>query len=302
MRRLAGATERGGSALAALRATRWAPVASTARRRPYPPGLIVGATVFGVLVLIALLAPLLLSYDPNAPDIGAILHEPGGGHVAGTDTLGRDLLTRIVYGMRVSLLVAGAGMVGALTLGVSAGFLAAFGGRWAEAIVMRLVDIQLAFPYVLLAIALTSVLSPSIPVLIGLMVLAGWPAFARVVRSSALQEKAKDYVKSATLVGASRPRIAFKYVLPQLLPPILVLAAMQMAMMIVFEATLSYLGMGVQPPTPSWGGIMLEGRQHLHDAWWVSTLPGVGILLTTVSLNLIADGLQKRSGARLEGS
>jgi peptide/nickel transport system permease protein len=292
-----------GGPLTALKAGRWLPARSGdragARRRPLPPSLLIGATIFALMVLVALIGPLLLE-DPKQPDIANLLARPGSdGHLLGTDTLGRDLLSRIVTGMRVSLLVAGLGMVGAMLVGVSAGLLAAFGGRWAETVVMRLVDIQLAFPYVLLAIALTSVLTPSIPVLVLLMVLAGWAAFARVVRSSAMQERAKDYVKAATLAGASKPRIARKYVLPSLLPPILVLGAMQMAMMIVFEATLSYLGMGIQPPTPSWGGIMLEGQRYLKDAWWISTLPGVGILLTTVSLNLVADGLQKRFGARL---
>lgn len=298
MRRLMPVPE--GGPFAALRASRWVPArAAGARRRPLLPGLIVGGTIFALMVVLALAAPLLVG-DPKQPDIAALLTAPGGdGHLLGTDTLGRDLLARILYGMRVSLLIAGLGVLGAMTLGVSAGMLAAFGGRWAETVVMRLVDIQLAFPYVLLAIALTSVLTPSVPVLVLLMVLAGWAAFARVVRSSAMQERAKDYVKAATLAGASKTRIARKYVLPSLLPPILVLGAMQMAMMIVFEATLSYLGMGIQPPTPSWGGIMLEGQRYLKDAWWISTLPGIGILLTTVSLNLIADGLQKRFGARL---
>lgn len=301
MRRLMPVPE--GGPFAALKASRWVPArgaaAAGARRRPLPAGLVIGGTIFGLMVLLALFAPLLVG-DPKQPDIASLLARPlSAGHLLGTDTLGRDLFARILYGMRVSLLVAGLGMLGAMLLGVSAGLLAAFGGRWAETIVMRLVDIQLAFPYVLLAIALTSVLTPSIPVLVLLMVLAGWAAFARVVRSSAMQERAKDYVKAATLAGASKPRIARKYVLPSLLPPILVLGAMQMAMMIVFEATLSYLGMGIQPPTPSWGGIMLEGQRYLKDAWWISTLPGIGILLTTVSLNLIADGLQKRFGARL---
>jgi peptide/nickel transport system permease protein len=292
-----------GGPFTALKASRWVPARAGARagarRRPLPPGLLIGAAIFALMVLIAVFGPLFLD-DPKQPDIANLLAKPGSdGHLLGTDTLGRDLLSRIVTGMRVSLLVSGLGMLGAMLVGVSAGLLAAFGGRWAETVVMRLVDIQLAFPYVLLAIALTSVLTPSIPVLILLMVLAGWAAFARVVRSSAMQERAKDYVKAAALAGASKPRIARKYVLPSLLPPILVLGAMQMAMMIVFEATLSYLGMGIQPPTPSWGGIMLEGQRYLKDAWWISTLPGVGILLTTVSLNLVADGLQKRFGARL---
>jgi len=270
------------------------------RRRRVSLSLVVGATLFGTMLVVAIFATLISPHDPYAIDLNHLLARPGSpGHLLGTDSLGRDLLSRIMYGARTSLLVSGLGMLGSMLVGVTAGLMAAFGGRIVELLVLRLIDVQLAFPYVLLAIAITTVVRPSVPVLIMLMVLAGWAGFARVVRSAALQEAAKDYVKAAALVGATRTRIARKYVFPNLLPPILVLCAMQMAAMVVFEATLSFLGMGIQPPTPSWGGIMLESKTYLEQAWWVATLPGVAILVTTVSLNLLADGLQTMFGARV---
>ena len=150
------------------------------------------------------------------------------------------------------------------------------------------------FPYVLLAIAITSAIRPSVPVLILLMLLAGWAGAARVVRAIALQERGKDYVKAAAVIGASPLRIAMFHVFPSVVPSLAVLAAMQMAAMIVFEATLSFLGMGVQPPTPSWGGIMLDGKNYMTSSWWLTLFPGLAIVVTSLSLVLIGDGLQTR--------
>nr|WP_275982251.1 ABC transporter permease [Frigidibacter sp. ROC022] len=186
-------------------------------------------------------------------------------------------------------------MVGSICLGTLMGMLRGFGPGWLHPIVDRIIDIQLAFPYVLLGIAITSVVRPSVPVLILLMVLAGWAAVARVVRAIALQERAKDYVKAAEIIGASRLRIAAFHVFPSVWPSLMVLAAMQMAAMIVFEATLSFLGMGVQPPTASWGGIMLDGKNYITTSWWLTLLPGIAIMMTSLSLVLIGDGLEARA-------
>jgi len=203
----------------------------------------------------------------------------------------------VLYGGRVSLVVAGAGMIGSLLAGTIMGMLGAFGPRAVRLLVDRAIDIQLAFHYVLLAIAITSAVRPSIPVLILLMVLAGWAGAARVVRSIALQERGKDYVKAAAVIGASPLRIAMFHVFPSVQPSLLVLAAMQMAAMIVFEATLSFLGMGVQPPTPSWGGIMLDGKNYMTSSWWLTLFPGAAIVITSLGLVLIGDGLQQRRDA-----
>ena len=244
-----------------------------------------GVVLLVIMVLAAVAAPLLASSGPTPQ------------HWFGTDAVGRDLLSRVLYGGRVSLLIAGVGMIGSLTLGTLMGMLAAFGNRFVRPAVDRVIEIQLAFPYVLLAIAVTSAVRPSTPVLILLMVLAAWAAAARVVRAIALQERGKDYVKAAEVLGASRLRIAMLHVFPSVLPSLVVLAAMQMAAMIVFEATLSFLGMGVQPPTPSWGGIMLDGKNYITSAWWVASLPGLAIVVTSLALVLIGDGLQARTEA-----
>jgi peptide/nickel transport system permease protein len=267
-----------------------------ARLRP-GAALSVGVILLVLIILSAVAAPILAPAGPAVVDLGSVRLPPSADHWFGTDPIGRDLVARILYGGQVSLLVAGAGMIGSLSFGTLMGMLGAFGSYWVRAIVDRAIDIQLAFPYVLLAIAITSAVKPSTPVLILLMVLAAWAGAARVVRSIALQERAKDYVKAATVIGASPWRIALFHVFPSVLPSILVLAAMQMAAMIVFEATLSFLGMGVQPPTPSWGGIMLDGKNYITSSWWLTTLPGLAIVLTSLSLVLIGDGLQARTDA-----
>ncbi len=266
------------------------------RLRPGVP-LTVGVIMLVLIVLSAIAAPLLAPAGPAVVDLGSVRLPPSAEHWFGTDAIGRDLLARVLYGGPVSLLVAGAGMIGSLALGTLMGMLGAFGGYWVRAVVDRAIDIQLAFPYVLLAIAITSVVRPSTAVLILLMVLAAWAGAARVVRSIALQERGKDYVKAASVIGASQLRIALFHVFPSVLPSLLVLAAMQMAAMIVFEATLSFLGMGVQPPTPSWGGIMLDGKNYITSSWWLTTLPGLAIVLTSISLVLIGDGMQARTDA-----
>jgi len=270
------------------------------RRLPLNAPLVAGVVLLALVILAAICAPLLQPRGPTAIDLRAVRLPPSLAHPFGTDAIGRDLVARVLFGGRISLLVAGAGMIGSLLAGTIMGMLGAFGPRWLRVVVDRIIDIQLAFPYVLLAIAITSAVRPSIPVLILLMVLAAWAGAARVVRSIALQERGKDYVKAAAVIGASPLRIAMFHVFPSVLPSLLVLAAMQMAAMIVFEATLSFLGMGVQPPTPSWGGIMLDGKNYMTSSWWLTVFPGLAIVLTSLSLVLIGDGLQGRRDAMRE--
>jgi peptide/nickel transport system permease protein len=267
-------------------------------KRSWNLELTAGLLILLVVVLAALLAPALAPFPPTRINLAVVRKPPSLQHLFGTDGVGRDVLSRVLYGGRVSLLVSTAGMCGSLLLGTAMGLLGALADRFARWAVDRLIDVQLAFPYVLLAIAITSAMQPSIPVLILLMVLAGWAGAARVVRGVALQERGKDYVKAATVVGVPKLRIALRHVLPSIIPSIQVLAAMQMAAMIVFEATLSFLGMGIQPPRPSWGGIMLEGKDYLTDAWWLTALPGLAIVVTSLSLVLIGDGLQQRASLR----
>lgn len=262
------------------------------------PSLWLGCGLLGLLIAAAVFAPHLASADPTAVNLAVVRQPPSWLYPLGTDGVGRDVFSRVLHGGRISLVVAGLGMAGSLLVGTTAGLLAALAGRWVRLGVERAIDVQLAFPYVLMAIAITSAIRPSIPVLILLMVLAGWAGAARVVRSIALQEHAKDYVKAAEVIGASQLRIALRHVFPSVWPSVVVLAAMQMAAMIVFESTLSFLGMGIQPPTPSWGGIMLEGKEFMTTSWWLTALPGLAIVLTSLSLVLIGDGLQRRQRQR----
>jgi peptide/nickel transport system permease protein len=267
------------------------------RRRSAPSmALVAGLSILLVVVLLAVLAPLLVPAAPTRINLAAVRKPPSLQHLFGTDGIGRDVFSRVLYGGQVSLVVSAIGMIGSLLLGTTMGMLGALGTRFVRWTVDRAIDVQLAFPYVLLAIAVTSAVQPSIPVLILLMVLAGWAGAARVVRGVALQERGKDYVKAAMVVGVPPLRIALRHVLPSVIPSIEVLAAMQMAAMIVFEATLSFLGMGIQPPQPSWGGIMLDGKDYITDAWWLTALPGLAIVVTSLGLVLIGDGLQVRAG------
>jgi peptide/nickel transport system permease protein len=260
--------------------------------------LVTGCGLLALVAISAVFAPFLTSFGPTDVDLRSVRLPPSPEHWFGTDAVGRDLFSRVLHGGQVSLLVAGAGMIGSLSVGTTMGMLGAFGSKWVRWAVDRAIDVQLAFPYVLLAIAITSAVRPSIPVLIMLMVLAAWAGAARVVRSIALQERGKDYVKAAGVIGASPLRIAALHVFPTVVPSLVVLAAMQMSAMIVFEATLSFLGMGIQPPTPSWGGIMLDGKNYMTSSWWLMVLPGMAIVITSLSLVLIGDGLEAMRNAR----
>lgn len=274
------------AALPVLRRTRTLP--ASARR-----GLYLGGALLAAIVLGCVLVPLLSGGGANQLDLAAVRTPPSSAHLLGTDGIGRDLLHRIALGGRNSLLIAASGVVCSMLIGSLVGLLAAFGGRTAQWSMMRLIDIQLAFPYVLLAIAVASAVRPSVPTLVLLMALAGWPQVARVVRGVGLQERAKDYVKAAEVIGASRRRVALKYVFPTILPALLALAPLQAAGMIIFEATLSFLGLGIQPPTPSWGSIMFEGQDYLTSAWWLTTFPGLAILLTSLALLMLANVAQR---------
>jgi peptide/nickel transport system permease protein len=267
-----------------------------------------GLLLFCLVAGAALAAPLITDHDPSRNDISARLRPPfwdtanrgSTEYPLGTDGLGRDMLSRILYGLRVSLVLAVAGLCLSMALGVTLGLVSGlFGGR-TDAILMRVVDLQLAFPYIVLAMAIVAATKTSIPILIVLLGLAGWVYFARVVRGVVLQEMQRDYVRSAQVLGASRWRIGIRYVLPNVLPAIAIIATLQLPGLIIFEATLSFLGLGIQPPTPSLGGMMLDGSQYIASAWWVITLPGVAILVVTLSLNIMSDGLRQLLDPRLQ--
>jgi peptide/nickel transport system permease protein len=245
----------------------------------------------GIICIVAIFGPLFIP-DPLEQDlINSMLPPFSQGHILGTDPLGRDIFSRIVSGARVSLIVSLLGMIGSLTVGTIMGLVSGARNKWIAWGSDRLIDIQMAFPYILLAIVIVSATTASIPVLIFLMVLAGWASAARVIRSIVLSERPKDYIKAASLVGANQKRILVKYIGPTLVPAIFTIAPLQASAMIVMEATLSFLGLGVQPPTPSWGGMLLEGKVYLSQAWWLTTIPGIAIAITCASLIGIGEGL-----------
>jgi len=245
----------------------------------------------GIICIVAIFGPLFIP-DPLEQDlINSMLPPFSQGHILGTDPLGRDIFSRIVSGARVSLIVSLLGMIGSLTVGTMMGLVSGARNKWISWGSDRLIDIQMAFPYILLAIVIVSATTASIPVLIFLMVLAGWASAARVIRSIVLSERPKDYIKAASLVGANQKRILIKYIGPTLVPAIFTIAPLQASAMIVMEATLSFLGLGVQPPTPSWGGMLLEGKVYLSQAWWLTTIPGIAIAITCASLIGIGEGL-----------
>jgi peptide/nickel transport system permease protein len=284
--------------------SRWSDFAGRNGSRPLLAGLILFALIVGA----SLAAPIVTPHDPSRNNITARLRPPfwdtenrgSTDFILGTDGLGRDMLSRILHGIRISLLLAGAGLLLSMTLGVTVGLLSGLFGGWFDLILMRVVDLQLAFPYIVLAMAIVTATQTSITVLIILLGLAGWVYFARVVRGIVLQEMQKDYVKAAQVLGASRVRVGLRYVFPNVLPAIAVIATLQLPGLIIFEATLSFLGLGIQPPTPSLGGMMLDGTQYIASAWWVITLPGIAVLLTTLSLNLMSDGLRQLLDPRLQ--
>jgi peptide/nickel transport system permease protein len=265
-----------------------------ARRNPL---VLVGGAIMLVVVLASVLAPLLTASDPIRPSFGQRLKAPWGlGGTAerplGADNLGRDMYARVLYGGRISLVLATSAVLLATAVGVLVGLLAgSLGGRFDD-LVMRLADIQLTFPVIMLAIAIVAVVGTSPFALVGVLALSGWVLHARTVRANVLTIRQLEYVDAAWALGASRPRVVFRHVLPNTLAPILVIASSQFATMVLLESGLSFLGMGVQPPQPSWGGMLAEGRDYLSNAWWLATVPGVAISLVVLGANLLGDGLR----------
>ena len=259
---------------------------------------IVGAIMFSTILAAALLGPILLPFDLAAQDLRQRLLPPVWSaegqwpHVLGTDALGRDYLTRLLYGARTSFQVSGLAVVLSLCFGAAVGLVAGYFGKAIDAVLMRLTDIQLAFPFVILCIALLSALRPT-PLLVSVVLaIADWVIYARMARGNTLMERDKEYILAARSLGAPAPRIVFRHVLPNVLPVLVVIAALEFATLVQVEALLSFLGMGVQPPTPSWGNMLGEGRTYLITHPWVITLPGLFLFYTILGVNLMADGLR----------
>lgn len=260
---------------------------------PLPVGFFIA--FLAVLVLSAVFADYLAPTDPYRQSLRGRLDAPfwlGGttGAVLGTDQLGRDILSRILFGSRVSLLVGFTAVVIGGLVGSLLGLMAGYAGRVADEVIMTAADIQLAFPLVLLAIAVVAVLGPSLQNLILVVGLSGWVTYARIARAQVLSLKQKEFIEAVRALGGSDLRILFRHLLPNTLSPLIVVATLDLARTIVLESTLSFLGLGVQPPTPSWGQMIGEGREYLIiGRWWVSVFPGVVLMLTTMAVNWIGD-------------
>ena len=257
-----------------------------------------GAVIVLVMFVLAAAAPL-LGRDPGAIDIAQRLLAPGWRHPLGTDDLGRDVLTRILYGARISLLVGFVAVGIATGIGILLGAVAGYYGRWVDALLMRFVDIMLCFPTFFLILAVIAFLDPSIWNIMIIIGLTGWMGVARLVRAEFMSLRERDFVLAARAVGADDARIIFRHILPNALSPVLVSVTLGVAGAILTESALSFLGIGVQPPTPSWGNMLITGKQTLGTAWWMSVFPGLAILVTVLGYNLLGEGIRDALDPRL---
>lgn len=271
-------------------------------------GAVIGLYVFAAFLLVAIFAPLLAPYDPSAQFRAHVLQPPvwqDGGAWAfplGTDAVGRDMASRLIHGARFSFFVGIVVVVVAASGGILVGLIAGFAPRWLDTLIMRLMDIILAFPSLLLALVLVAVLGPSLVNAMIAIALVLQPHYVRLTRASVLSERTKDYVVSARVAGAGLWRLMFVTVLPNCLAPIIVQAALSFSTAILDAAALGFLGMGAQPPTPEWGTMLADAREFVLRAWWVVTFPGLAILVTVLAINLMGDGLRDALDPKLKRS
>jgi len=260
---------------------------------------VIGAVTVLLLITISLLAPFIAPYDPTAIDVRHTLSPPSKTHLLGTDELGRDLLSRIIWGSRVSLKVGFVAVGIAIVIGIIIGAIAGFYGGKVDAILMRFVDIMLAFPTFFLILAVISILEPNIFTIMAVIGITSWMDVARLVRAEFLSLKERDFVGAARAVGVSDTRLISRHILPNALSPVFVAATFGVAGAILIESGLSFLGLGVQPPDPSWGNILTSGKDNIEVAWWLSLYPGLAILITVLSYNLVGEGLRDALDPRI---
>ncbi len=259
-----------------------------------------GALIVVVLFAVALLAPYISPYDPGQINIKKVLQEPSSENLFGTDALGRDVLSRMIWGSRISLLVGFVAVGIASLIGVFLGALAGYYGRWIDNLIMRFVDIMLCFPTFFLILAVVAFLEPSIWNIMIIIGITGWMGVARLVRAEFLSLKERDFTVAEKALGAKDFRIIFRHILPNALAPVLVSATLGVAGAILTESALSFLGIGVQPPTPSWGNILTAGKDNIEIAWWLSLYPGLAILITVLGYNLLGEGIRDAIDPRLK--
>jgi peptide/nickel transport system permease protein len=266
--------------------------------------------VFGLIMVLgvvfsAILAPVISPHDPIFQDVEKRLIPPiwqAGAdpeYPLGTDHLGRDIVSRLIYGARISIVVSVSAVALSALLGTLIGLFSGFYGGKVDNLFMRIADVQLAFPFILLAIAIIAVLGPDLQNIIITMAITGWVIYARVVRAEVLSLREKEFITSVKALGGSNGRIIFKHLFPNVVPPIIVIVTLEMARMIIMEAALSFLGLGIQPPTPTWGGMLADGRVYLITSWWLATFPGLVIMLVVLGINLLGNWLRDMLDPRL---
>lgn len=260
-----------------------------------------GGVAVSFLFIVAAYPSAFAPHDPSRIDVRNILEAPSAEHPLGTDELGRDVLSRMVYGARISMEVGFVAMGIATVLGLLIGLVAGFYGKWVDAVLMRFVDIMLCFPSFFLILAVIAFLGPSILNIMAIIGLTSWMGAARLVRAEMLSLKERDFVSAARAQGAGNLRIIVRHILPNAIAPILVWATLGVAGAILVESSLSFLGIGVQPPTPSWGNMLTAGKDNIEFAWWLSVYPGMAILVTVLGYYLLGEGIQDAANPRLKG-
>lgn len=271
-----------------------------ARRWLRNRNLLLGGGIIGILILVALFAPLLTPFSPQGQDYTSILLAPSLQHPFGTDNFGRDVLTRVIYGTRIDLRVGLTAVIAPFVIGVALGCLAGYFGGWLDTVIMRCVDVVQAFPFIVLIVAIVSVLGPGLNNMYVAVALTAWIVYARLIRGEILVVKNKEYVQASRALGMTDARIIIRHVLPNVISPAIVYAMADIALYIGLAAALSFLGLGAKPPTPEWGVMITEGQPFITTAWWMSALPGLALVVTGIGLSLIGDGLADalRPGAR----
>ncbi|WP_432757252.1 ABC transporter permease [Consotaella aegiceratis] len=251
-----------------------------------------GLIVVAILLIVAILAPLLATHDPYAQDLTNTLAPPGNGHFFGTDELGRDIYSRLVWGARITLSIISLVAVIVGPIGLAVGATAGYIGGFYDKVMMRITDIFLSFPSLILSLAFVAALGPSLNNAIIAIALTAWPPIARLARAEAMTIRKEDYLSAARLQGASTARIIWKSIVPMCLPSVLIRLTLNMATVILTAAALGFLGLGAQPPLPEWGAMISTGRRYMLDSWWLVTFPGLAILSVSLAFNLLGDGLR----------
>jgi peptide/nickel transport system permease protein len=279
---------------------------STLKKVVKRPSSLAGGVLLVLIILTSTLFPLFMHTDPLAQDLMTRFTPPvwqeGGTwqHILGADNLGRDILSRMLYGSRISLIVGFSAVLVAELVGIVLGLISGYYGGKVDSVIMRVADIFMAYPFMLLTISVIAVLGPSILNLILVLGISDWVTYARTIRGSVLSIKRKEFVEASRAIGTPHPVIIWRHVLPNVISPLIILGTLRVANIIIWESGLSYLGMGAPPPMPTWGRMLAEGRVYIADAWWLVTLPGVAIMVTILSINLLGDGLRDALDPRLK--